>query len=133
MLFEKYLNRAACWVNCCNLVCLSHRAIFIICLKKSFFNANRITFRKFLESLKMYCSKSVLLKKWELREVVERCPQTFFHNSHYFQKCDLIHLTTYHWKPCISQFCDIERHNFAKILADKATRLSTGSKDWSIE
>ena len=28
-------------------------------------------------SLKRYCSKSVLLKKWELFEVTKRCPKTF--------------------------------------------------------
>ena len=36
-------------------------------------------------------------------------PQTFFHNSPYSQKYDLICFTPYLWQPCISQFCDITK------------------------
>ena len=39
----------------------------------------------------------------------EEVPQTFFHNSLYLQKYDLIHWTSYHWQPCILQFCDITK------------------------
>ena len=31
--------------------------------------------------------------------------QTFFHDSPYLRKCDLICLTLYHWQPCILHFC----------------------------
>ena len=45
-------------------------------------------------------------------------PQTFFHNFPYSQKYDLICLTSHHWQPCISQFCDISQ---------RVLYISTGS------
>ena len=36
--------------------------------------------------------------------------QSFFLNSLYPQKFVLIHLTMYHWQPCILQFCDITKN-----------------------
>ena len=68
-----------------------------------------------LAMTEIYCSKSVLLKKWELLEVIKRCSKPFFHNFLYSQKYDLIRLTPYHWQPCISQFCDITKAWFCKI------------------
>ena len=54
--------------------------------------------------LKGYRSKSVLLKKCEVHEVNKEVPQTFFLNSLYSQKRDLILFIPYQWQPCILQF-----------------------------
>ena len=45
----------------------------------------------------------------------QEVPQTFFYNSHYSWKYDVIRLTPYHWQPCISQFGDITKDWFCKI------------------
>ena len=59
-------------------------------------------------SLKRYCSKSVLLKKWELFEVTKRCPNLFPQFPLFakirFNSFDSVRLSTLH-----SQFCDITK------------------------
>ena len=59
-------------------------------------------------SLKRYCMKSVLLKKWELFEVIKRCPKPF---STFFFICEIrfnpfnsVPLSTLH-----TQFCNITK------------------------
>ena len=42
---------------------------------------------------------------WGNKEV----PQTFFYNSPYSRKYELIRLTPYHWQPCTLQFFDITK------------------------
>ena len=58
--------------------------------------------------------KEMLLKIDIIEEMRTTCsnkqvPQTFFHNYFNMQQYDLICLTTYHWQPCILQFCDITK------------------------
>ena len=57
-------------------------------------------------SINRYCIESVLLKKWELIEVIQRCPHppTLFHQSFYLPKIDLIRFTPYHRQTCVSNF-----------------------------
>ena len=43
---------------------------------------------------------------WGYKEV----PQTFFHNSPYLRKYDLIPLIRYYWQPSISKFCGITKN-----------------------
>ena len=51
--------------------------------------------------------------------------QTFFHNSPYSQKYDLIRLTMYHWQPCL-QFCGIIKCRFCKISRE----LKNATTNW---
>ena len=39
----------------------------------------------------------------------EEVPQTFFLYTPCLRKYTLIRLTSYHWQPCILQFCDITK------------------------
>ena len=50
-------------------------------------------------------------------------PQTFFHNTVYLQIYDLIHLTPYHWQPCILQYCGITNTGFSKISGKHYCKL----------
>ena len=53
-------------------------------------------------------------------------PQTFFLNFFYSQKDDLIRLTTYHWQPCILQFCDITKSRYVE------NPLQTKKRDYEL-
>ena len=69
--------------------------------------------------LKRYCMKSVLLKKWELFEVIKRCPKPFSTISFIceirFNSFDSLPLSTLH-----TQFCDITKGIiFQKFLQTK--------------
>ena len=59
-----------------------------------------------IATLKRYYSRSVSLKKWELLEVIKRCPDLVpqFPLS---AKIDLVRLTPYHRQSCVSNFRDI--------------------------
>ena len=78
-----------------------------LCDLQVYSNLSNCNYRIFVEEilLEIGCFIEEIRTTWGDKEV----PQTFFHNSLYLRKYDLIRLTPYHWQTCISQFCDITK------------------------
>ena len=65
-------------------------------------------------ALKKYCSRWVLLKKWELLGVIKKCTKPYS-TIPLIWEINLIRLAPYHWRPCVSKFRDIRKDGLHKI------------------
>ena len=70
-------------------ICLYRKKMFVLC-----------------QLLKRYCSKSMLLKNWDLFEVYNCSALNLIPLFPLFAKIDSISLTPYHRQSCVSKFCD---------------------------
>ena len=62
-----------------------------------------------------YCSRSVLSKKWELLEVIKRCPKPCFTIPLIRKNRFNLFEYVYHWQNCVSKFYGIRKRWFCKI------------------
>ena len=82
-----------------------------------------ILMQVFFVIVKVYCSKSVLLKKWVLLKVIKSCPKPFLTipNSSYSRRYVLIRLTPYHWLG-VTYFIDHKEDSSEKRSPNDQTR-----------
>ena len=74
-------------------------------------------------------SKSVLLKKWKLLEVIKRCSKPFSTILFFRKNTILIGMTPYYRQPCISRFYDVTKCRFWKFFPDWGTWSMTFLRD----